>query len=99
MIKIDSDDERTKIEMVGDEPTLLAELSSIIRGMKTRAHIPKERIEFAIKLGLASEGEVTEMVKDTLHEKLDNLLECLEVNNDKEDVDNVLDRIRKKFGK
>lgn len=98
MILVEEDKERTKVEVTGSEPQILAELSVLVKGLKDR--IPQDRIEFAVKVGLISEREINNLAKETLHQKLDELLEALEMDKDDEkEMDSLLDRLRNKFNK
>lgn len=99
MIRVEgNDDGVVKVEIKGTEPILLAELSAIIRSLKK--NIKEELIEKAVELGFAEDEELNERVKETLHQKLDELFEILETNkSDNDEMDGLLDRLRQKFNK
>ena len=98
MIRVEGNDDEVKVEIKGTEPILLAELSTIIRSLKE--NIKEELIEKAVELGFAEDEELNEKVKETLHQKLDELFEFLEMDkDDKDEMDGLLDRLRQKFNK
>lgn len=97
MIRVEGDYEGVSVEIKGTEPILLAELSTIIKSLKE--NISRENIEIAIKLGFAEEKEdMHEIAKEGLKNKLEELFKELELDtDDKKEMDNVLEKIRKRF--